>query len=364
MRRRLFLSGPLPPSIPTPSHRVSRRVFARSSLAATALLAMPVLQAQGQPELRKVTIAVGGKAAFCHLPLTISEQLGYFKAEGLDVSINDFAGCTPAVQALQSGAADVCAGSFERTIQLQSKKQWFQAFVQQGRTPQIAFGVSIRNLPSYFAMADLKGKKIGISDGASSTSMLASLVLGSGGLAASDVSFVNVGTSAGALLALRSGQIDAICNFDPVMTMLEQKGEVRIISDTRTLKGTTELFGGPMPAACLFASAEFIRKNPDVCQALAHAVVRSLKWLQTAGPGDIIKTVPESYLLEDRAIYLASFNKVRESISLDGMVPEDGGRTALRALAKTDAGFNADRIDLSRAYTNAFALRAKQRFRA
>ena len=52
-----------------------------------------------------------------------------------------------------------------------------------------------------------------------------------------------------------------------------------------------------MPAGCLYAPSEFILKNPGTCQALAHAVVHSLKWLQTAGPSDMIKTVPESHLL-------------------------------------------------------------------
>jgi NitT/TauT family transport system substrate-binding protein len=72
-----------------------------------------------------------------------------------------------------------------------------------------------------------------------------------GGVKALEVSFVGVGMSASALAALRSGQIDAMSNTEPVMTMLEQKGDVKIISDTRTLKGTQEVFGGPMPAcAC------------------------------------------------------------------------------------------------------------------
>ena len=75
------------------------------------------------------------------------------------------------------------------------------------------------------------------------------------GVKASEVSYVGVGTAAGALAALRSGQIDAMSNTDPVMTMLEQKGDVKIISDTRTLKGTQEVFGGPMPAACFYAHA-------------------------------------------------------------------------------------------------------------
>jgi NitT/TauT family transport system substrate-binding protein len=343
---------------------ISRRIFAGGAALAAVTLAVPALRAQARLEKTKIALSVGGKAAFYYLPLTISEQLGYFKAEGLDVEISDFAGGARALQAVVGGSADVCSGAFEHTINLQSKNQMFQAFVLQGRAPQIAFGVSTKNMPDYKSIADLKGKKIGVSAPGSSTNMMANLVLSRGGLKASDVSFIGVGTAAGALTALRSGQIDAMSNTDPVMTMLEQRGEVKIISDTRTLKGTTEVFGGPMPAACLYAPMDFIRKNPNTCQALANAIVHGLKWLQTAGPSDIIKTVPESYLLGDRALYLASFSKVRESISLDGLIPEEGARTALKALASFDPAIKADKIDLAKTYTNEFARRAKERFKA
>ncbi|RZL94808.1 MAG: transporter substrate-binding domain-containing protein, partial [Variovorax sp.] len=266
--------------------------------------------------------------------------------------------------AVVGGSADVCSGAFEHTINLQAKNQFFQCFVLQGRAPQIAVGVSTKNMPAYKTIADLKGKKIGVSAPGSSTNMVANLVLSRGGLKASDVSFIGVGVAAGALTSLRAGQIDAISNTDPVMTMLEQKGDVKIISDTRTLKGTQEVFGGMMPAACLYASAEFVQKNPNTCQALANAIVRGLKWLQTAGPGDIIKTVPETYLLGDRALYLASFDKVRESIALDGLVPAEGPKTALNAIASFDSTVKADKIELAKLYTNEFAKRAKDRFKA
>ena len=342
----------------------SRRQFASGSALAVAALALPSLGAPSGPEKTKVALSVGGKAAFYYLPLTISEQLGYFKAEGLEVEISDFPGGARALQAVVAGSADVCSGAFEHTINMQAKNQLFQAFVLQGRAPQIAFGVSTRNMPNYKTVADLVGRKIGVSSPGSSTDMIANLVLSRGGVKAGDVTFIGVGTAAGALTALRSGQVDAMSNTDPVMTMLEQKGEVKIISDTRTLKGTAELFGGPMPAACLYAPLEFMLKNPNTCQALANAIVHGLKWLQTAGPGDIIKTVPESYLLGDRALYLASFSKVRESISLDGIIPDEGPRTALNALASFDTSIRPDRIDLAKTYTNAFALRAKARFNA
>ena len=343
---------------------LNRRTFSTAAALAVASIASPMVRAQGRLEKSKISLAVGGKAAFYYLPLTISEQLGYFKDEGLDVEISDFAGGAKALQALVGGSADVVSGAFEHTINMQSRNQFIEAFVLQGRAPQIALGVSTKNIPHYKSLADLKGKKIGVSAPGSSTNMVANLVLSRAGIKASDVSYVGVGTAAGALAALRSGQIDAMSNTDPVMTMLEQKGDVKIISDTRTLKGTLEVFGGPMPAACLYAPTEFVQKNPNTCQALANAIVHGLKWLQTAGPSDIIKTVPEGYLLGDRALYLASFNKVREAIALDGLIPEEGARTALKALASFEPSVKPDKIALSKTYTNEFARRAKDKFKA
>ena len=361
--------GHLPPTRWPPGNlhaapSLRRRSFSSFAVITAVSLAAPAVMSQAKPEKTKVTIAVGGKASFYYLPLTISDQLGFFKAEGLDVDISDFAGGARSLQAVVAGLADVVSGAFEHTINLQSKNQFYQAFVLLGRAPQIAFGISTRTMAGYQSLADLKGKKIGVSAPESSTSMMASLVLSRAGIKAGDVSFVGVGTAATALTAMRTGQIDALSNVDPVMTMLEQKGEVKIIADTRTLKGTQDVFGGPMPAACLYAPVEFLQKNPNTAQALANAIVHSLKWLQTAGPGDIIKTVPEAYLLGDRALYLASFNKVRDAIALDGIIPEDGVKTALKVLASFDLAVRPEKIALARTYTNEFARRAKDKFKA
>lgn len=344
--------------------RPQRRRFHQIALVGAAVGAAPLLLAQIKPEKTKITIAAGGKASFYHLPLTIADQLGYFWAEGLDVEISEFAGGTRALQAVQSGTADVVSGAYEHTIQLQSKSQFFQSFVLQGRAPGIAMAVSAKTMPQFKSIADLRGKKIGVTAPGSSTNMLANLVLQRAGIKAEDVSFVGVGTVAAAVSAVRLGQVDAICNVDPTMTMLEQKGDVRLIVDTRTLKGTLEVFGGMMPAACLYAPQEFLQKNPGTVQAMANAVVHALKWLQTAGPGDIIKTVPESYLLGDRGLYLASFNKVREAFAVDGLMPDEGTNVALKALASVESSLASGKINLTRTFTNEYARKAKDRFKA
>ena len=96
--------------------------------AALAAAVLPrAAPAQDKPEKPKLTIAVGGKAAFYYLPLTIAEQRGYFKEEGLDVDIVDFAGGSAALRAVVGGSADVVSGAYEHTISLQASKQYFTA---------------------------------------------------------------------------------------------------------------------------------------------------------------------------------------------------------------------------------------------
>lgn len=314
-------------------------------------------------EKQKVSIAVGGKNLFYYLPLTIAEQLGYFKDEGLQVEISDFAGGAKALQALVGGSADVVSGAYEHTINMQAKGQMITAFVLQGRAPQIVFGVSTKTMPNYKDIADLKGKKIGVTAPGSSTNIVANFVLAKGGLKPTDVSFIGVGTASGALSAMRSGQIDAISNLDPVVTMLEEKKDIKVIADTRTLKDTNELFGGPMPAATLYTTDAFLKKNPNTAQALTNAMVRSLKWLQTAGPSDIVKVVPESYQLGDRALYLATFTKVREALSPDGLFPEAGPQTALRTLQAFEPELAGKSIDLSKTFTNELVKNANAKLK-
>ena len=345
--------------------RPSRRSFGALATLAAVSVALPALRAQTRLEKSRVTIAIGGKSALYYLPLAIADALGYFSAEGLGVELIDFAGGARAAQAVQGGVADVGAGAFERMLSMQGATPLLGAFVLMGRAPQMALGVSALKLPDIKTVADLKGHTIGVSAPGASTHMLASLVLARAGVKAADVSFVGVGVGEEALSALRLGQVDALCNPDPVMGMLE-RWEVRIMADTRTLKNSHELFGGPMPAACLYAPQGFVQKNPQTVQAMASAIVRALKWLQTAGPGDIIKTVPEAYMLGERALYLAAFNKVRETFSLDGMVSEDAARTAWRALTTMDTPFKperAERMAPSIVYTNEFAQRAKARYK-
>jgi NitT/TauT family transport system substrate-binding protein len=116
-----------------------------------------------------------------------------------------------------------------------------------------------------------------------------------------------------------------------------------------------------MPAACLYVPQSFVDKYPRTVQALASAIVRADQWIQQAGPGDIIKAVPETYLLGDRAVYIDAFLAAKGALSPDGLFPDKGPDTAWRALASIDPEIAKATIDLKAVYTNDFVKAALAR---
>jgi NitT/TauT family transport system substrate-binding protein len=196
----------------------------------------------------------------------------------------------------------------------------------------------------------------------SSTSMLVNYFLAKHGMKPSDVSFIGVGAGTGAVTALRTGQVDAISNLDPVMSALDVAGDIKVIVDTRTLKDTHEMFGANMPAGCLYAGLDFQNANPNTTQALANAIVRADKWIHNASPDDIAKLVPAGYLLGQPEVYKASITKSKEGLSPDGLIPADGPETALKALMSYVPTIDPAKIDLSKVWTNEFTQRGNDKY--
>src|SRR5512137_1170973 len=147
------------------------RFLTRTVLALMTVAALSLGASAQVPEKSKVTIGVGGKPLLYYLPLTIAERQGFFKAEGLDVEIQDFPGGARALQALLGGSVDVVSGAYEHTITQQAKGQNIEALFLQGKYSAIVLGMNKANAAKYKSPADLKGMKIGVTAPGSSTNM-------------------------------------------------------------------------------------------------------------------------------------------------------------------------------------------------
>jgi NitT/TauT family transport system substrate-binding protein len=331
--------------------------------AVAALLGAGGVAAAAAPEKQNVVIAVGGKSSLYYLPLTLAERLGYFKDEGLAVQILDFAGGAKALQAMMGGSADVVAGGFDHVIILRAKGQKLQAFVLELATPSIALGVAKARAAAYKSAKDLKGMKVGVTAPGSSTHLFVNHLLAGAGLGPDDVSIIGVGTGPTAVAAMRTGQIDAIANVEPAITMLERSGALVVVAESMSEKGSRAVFGDLLPAGSLYTREEFLQRNPNTAQALANAMVRAQVWLHKATPEQVLQTIPADYTLGDRDTYLAALERQRRGFSRDGLIPASGAAALLAVLRRFDPAVQEGKdIDIARCYDNRFAEQAAKKY--
>lgn len=326
--------------------------------AAVALFVGSGAAVAQQIEKKDLKLAVGGKPLLYYLPLTLAERLGYFKEAGLNVEISDFGGGAKSLQALIGGSADVVTGAFDHTIQMQAKGQPIVAVVELGRFPGIVLA-SVKKSGEIKDVKGLKGKKIGVTAPGSSTNFMVNYLLVQNGLKPEDVSFIGVGGGPSAVAAVKRGEIDAISNLDPVISQLENSGDISIIADTRTLDGTKAVYGGQYPAAVLYLKPDFIQQNPNTTQALVNVFVRTLKWLDKAGPDDVVKVLPEEYFLGDKELYKSAFVRSKPTYSPDGHFTREGAEVAYKVLKAFDPAVGSAAIDLSKVYTDTFVEKAQ-----
>jgi NitT/TauT family transport system substrate-binding protein len=331
-----------------------------AAIAACLAFAAPQLHAQA-PEKAKLVVAVGGKTLFYYLPLTIAVQNGYFKAEGLDVELQDFPGGARALQALLGGSADITSGAYEHTITQQAKGQNIEAIFLQGKYAAIELVMSKAKADKYKSPADLKGMKIGVTAPGSSTNMFVNILLARSGLKPDDVSIIGAGAAAGAVAIMQRGELDALANLDPVVAQLESQGFVSVV-DTRTAKGMQEVYGGAYAAGSIYVPVEFPKKYPNTTQAFVNAMMRALRFIQHSTPDQIVAAVPTDYYA-DKALYKAALEKNLESFQHDGAVGIEAARNVYRDLKTFDPQVQTATVDLNKTFDSSFVLKAAQKFK-
>ena len=325
-----------------------------AGLAVAASLALPSLAAAQALEDADVDLGIAGRSLFYYLPVTMAAEKGYFKEEGLNVTISDFKGGGLSAQALVGGSVDVAAGAYEHTISLQAKGRDIRAVVEMGRLPGLVLAVRSDLADKVKSPEDLRGLKVGLASLGSSTHVFLKYLLAKAGVQESEVSYVAVGIGQSVIAAVDSKQVDAIVNIEVSVAALERDGKIKTIVDTRSYDKATALFGSlPPPAGTLYMRGEYIDAHPKTTQAIVNAIYKALKWLETASVEDIVAAVPNSYYASDKALYIATAERALESFSRTGMVEPEARQAALE-LFKYDGTVDVSNIDLDKTFDDRF----------
>jgi NitT/TauT family transport system substrate-binding protein len=301
-------------------------------------------------------MAVGGQAQHVYLPATLAQALGYYRDEGLDVTIDDFAGGAKALEAFVGGSDDVVCGFYDHTIQLAASGRSLTAFVTMLRYPGLVLAVAPNPSRPIARIEDLKGRRIGITAPGSSSQMLVEYLLYAHGLTANDVSFVGIGTSATAVAAMEHSQVDAGILAEPARTEVERRtGALTLLGDFTSAAGVRAAVGtDSYPAGVLYASRDWLAANPGSARHLARAIVRTLDWMHQHTAEEIADRMPARFRAGDPALYAAALNRTLPIFSTDGIMPAEGARAVASLLAFALPKVRDAHVNLMQTYTNQF----------
>jgi sulfonate transport system substrate-binding protein len=321
-------------------------------LVGVAACARPGRDAAGS----RVRIAVGGQNQMIYLPTTLAQELGFYREEGLEIELQDFAGGSKALQALVGGSADVVSGFYDHTIQMAAEGRHLIAFVTMLRFPGLVLVTSPQSADTVTTIADLKGRVAGVTTAGSSSQMLLTYMLQRNGVAPDAVSITAIGNAATAVAAIEHGKVDAGMMADPAFTLVAKRNAgVRVLADLRSAAGVKRAFGtDTYPASVLYSQAEWIRANHETAAKLARAIAKTLRWMQTHSPEEIAGRTPKTFRGEDDALYVEALKASLPMFSPDGLMAADGAAQVRTLLAGTMDSVRGAAIDVSKTYTNEF----------
>ena len=305
-----------------------------------------------RPVLR---IAVGGRAALDFIPVYLTSALGFFRDEGIDVTLQDLASTPKALQALLGGSTDVVAGAYDGAVQMSIEGKTIQSIAVLERWPPLGVVVAPKSAASLRSIRDLKGRVVGVASPGSSTHRFLNYLLVRNGLTVSDVSAVGVGVNFSMAAAVQHGQVDAAVAGPLGLALLSKASTPVILADCRTEKGAQATLGtSNLPSSALMVRPEWARAHPEIMRRLCKATRRGLAWIQEHSPEDISNAMPGEYKGQDPAVYLGAVRDIRPAFSPDGIMPGDGPVNVHRLLAVSEPRTRHTGIEVQTTYTNEF----------
>jgi NitT/TauT family transport system substrate-binding protein len=332
--------------------------LAMSGCRGSNATAAPQKGDNGNPQ---VQIMVGGIDKVIYLPAKLTEQLGYFTKEGVDVKLLSEPSGASAENVLVAGQVQGVVGFYDHTITLQAQGKCIESVVQLAKVPGEAEVVSNAAAARLTSPRDFAGKKLGVTSPGSSTDYLTQFLAAKNGLATKDYTTVKAGAGPTFIAALSNGGIDAGMTTDPTIANIEAKKLGKVIVDMRTEEGTKAALGGLYPAASLYMGCEYVKANPAVVQKVVNAFVKTMKWIDTHEAAEIAAKMPADYAGPDQALYVKAIKDSSPMFTADGIMPASGPQTVLEVLGTFSAIVKSKKgsIDLKKTYTTDFATKAQ-----
>jgi NitT/TauT family transport system substrate-binding protein len=286
-------------------------------------------------------VRVGYIGLTCEAPIFMAVEKGFFKDEGLDVTL---------VKCEWANYKDVLAlGGFDITHHL---VMYFLKPIEQGLDVKFLGGIHRGCLrvqtatgSSIHSVEDLRGKRIGVPGMGTPPFIFANRVLNAHGIDPGKEISWRVFPAGELGLALQKGDVDAVADSEPIGTLLTADGKVRNVADQATEMPYSDEY-----CCAVLANGKFVAANPKAAAAATRALLRGAKWVEANPLAAARLSVEKKYLASNPELNAVAISHLRYVPSVSGA--EAAVKSA--AIAMQKAGMLSPSTDVNELAKRAF----------
>lgn len=324
-----------------------------TALFLSLILALSLLAGgcKSSGELTKVTLNEVAHSIF-YAPQYVAIELGYFKEEGIELTLVNGGGADKVMTALISGDADIGFMGSEASIYVYAEgaENYVINFAQ--LTQRAGNFLVAREPADSFSWADLAGASVLGGRKGGMPQMVFEYILKKTGLdPATDLSIdqsISFGLTAA---AFTGGDADYTVEFEPYATLLEQEGSCYVVASLGEASGY-------VPYTAYSAQRSYLESHADIVQGFTNAIQKGLNYVNSHTAEEIAKVIAPQFPETDEATIAIIVGRYLEQDTWKGdTVFEESSFDLLQNILE-EAGELPERVPYDKLVTTEYSKKA------
>jgi NitT/TauT family transport system substrate-binding protein len=231
-------------------------------------------------------------------PLFVAAERGYFAEEGIEIELTPVQGGSDSVVQLAAGNFDAAVGGAGAGLfnAAQRGVKFTIVAPMHSESPPITspLVISAKRAEEIKSVADLRGKKVSINATGAATEYWLAQAMEKNGLTINDIEVVTV-TFSQVPAALESRSIDAAILGEPLATINEDNGNVKVLAED---------FINGFYSTYLYMGEPLLKGKPEAARGFMRAYLRACRDLQGSYMNEEIASIIEKYTNVPAAVTL------------------------------------------------------------
>ncbi len=292
-------------------------LFAKLALTVVTLLLS--IESWAQTPVRINWTAVTGAQS----GMFMAQQEGLFKKNGLDIELIHIPSSSRGIQAILAG--EIAFSFMDGSNAAQANMKGANLAMVAGATNRQVFSLMAK--ADFKRIADLRGKKIGITRVGSSTHTSALYALGSAGLKPADYQLLPLLEVPNIYTALAAGQIDAGVMSPPTNARAKRSGFVELMNIAKE--------GPEFVSVAVGTSRSYIKANEVIVRRVVRAYAEGVQMFKT-NKAAALRMIQKQLKVSDSEIQEDTYSQFREYLEYPPYVSRKGMEAVIAEIVEKE----------------------------